>query len=51
VPAVGDYDGDGRADVAVYRELTAEWFVRPSAGGITHSQWGAPSLGDAVRPF
>jgi uncharacterized repeat protein (TIGR03803 family) len=51
VPVVGDYDGDGRADVAVYRELTAEWFVRASGGGIAHSHWGAPSLGDAVRPF
>jgi len=51
VPVVADYDGDGRTDVAVYRELTAEWFVRTSAGGIAHLQWGAPLLGDAVRPF
>jgi hypothetical protein len=31
-PVPGDYDGDGQADVAVYRSSTGEWFVRPSGG-------------------
>ena len=28
VPVPVDYDGDGRMEVAVYRPLTGEWFVR-----------------------
>ena len=35
----GDYDGDGRADVAVYRGGT--WFIlRSSDGGFTVTGWG-----------
>ncbi len=32
VPVAGDYDGDGKADIAVYRPATAQWFVSPSSG-------------------
>jgi hypothetical protein len=34
VPA--DYDGDGRADVAVFRPSTGMWYVR----GIFNRSWG-----------
>jgi len=51
VPVVGDYDADGRADVAVYRESTAEWFIRGADGHVAFERWGAPSIGDTVRPF
>jgi uncharacterized repeat protein (TIGR03803 family) len=51
VPVVGDYDADGRADLAVYRESTAEWFIRGADGHVAFGQWGAPSIGDTVRPF
>jgi hypothetical protein len=52
VPVAADYDDDGRADVAVYRELTGQWFIRRSSdGGVTYRLWGAPLLGDLVRPF
>ncbi len=30
---VGDYDGDGRADPAVFRPSTAAWYVRNSSNG------------------
>ena len=47
VPVPGDYDADGKADFAVYRATTGEWFIyRSSDGGLTHYNWGAPSLGD-----
>ena len=33
VPVPADYDGDGLADVAVYRATTGEWFVHRSSDG------------------
>ena len=52
VPVPADYDGEGRAEIAVYRELTGEWFIRRwSDGGLTYWTWGAPTLGDAVRMY
>jgi len=32
VPVVADYDGDKKADVAVYRTTTAQWFINYSTG-------------------
>jgi len=47
VPVPADYDGDHRADIAVYRATTGEWFIRRSSdGGLTQWTWGAPRLGD-----
>jgi hypothetical protein len=35
-----DFDGDGRADIAVYRD--GAWFIlRSSDGGVTSAGWGA----------
>jgi myo-inositol-hexaphosphate 3-phosphohydrolase len=51
VPSQGDYDGDGRTDLAVFRPSTGTWYiVRSGNGNITIAQWGTngdiPVVGD-----
>ncbi len=37
----GNYDGDNRADIAVFRPSTREWFwIRSSDGALGSQQWG-----------
>jgi hypothetical protein len=50
VPVPADYDGEGRADVAVYRRSVGLWLIRRSGdGGLTQISWGA-ALTDAPVP-
>jgi hypothetical protein len=54
VPVPGDYDGDGKMDLAVWRPGDGNWYIiQSSVGGVTQNQgvvitqWGNGTLKDA----
>jgi subtilisin-like proprotein convertase family protein len=48
----GDFDGDGRTDVSVFRGPNQNWYIRNSSTYANRVQinWGNPALGDITVP-
>ena len=51
VPFTGDFDGDGKADLAYYQPSTSEWFINRSSSGPENFVLGAPGAIPAVGIF
>ena len=51
MPFTGDFDGDGRTDLAIWRARTGTWYWLTSSTGYSYAtarskQWGNGALGD-----
>lgn len=52
-PVIGDYDGDGRWDMAVYQETSGLWYIRTLDGQllVPGAVWGGPGCTPVAGDF
>jgi hypothetical protein len=39
-PVPGDFDGDGKTDLAVYHQAAGDWYIKYASGGSAKVHWG-----------
>ena len=50
IPVPGDYNGNGIADIAIYRRSTGQWFILYDNGSSTTVNWGSSVVADVPVP-